>query len=78
MAAGSDNTPVDAMLVRALGVRVFASESNPEGVRMMERNEDGERRDAPAFTLETAAGEPVSLSDYRGRPVLLFFLREFT
>jgi cytochrome oxidase Cu insertion factor (SCO1/SenC/PrrC family) len=29
--------------------------------------------DAPDFTLQSATGEPVSLSDYVGRPVLLFF-----
>jgi cytochrome oxidase Cu insertion factor (SCO1/SenC/PrrC family) len=28
---------------------------------------------APAFTLESAGGGPVSLSDYAGRPVLLYF-----
>jgi len=30
-------------------------------------------RPAPDFTLDNLAGEPVSLSDYRGRPVLLNF-----
>jgi cytochrome oxidase Cu insertion factor (SCO1/SenC/PrrC family) len=29
--------------------------------------------DAPAFTLANALGDPVSLSDYQGQPVLLFF-----
>jgi len=28
---------------------------------------------APAFTLESASGGPVSLSDYTGKPVLLYF-----
>ena len=28
---------------------------------------------APAFTLESLAGEQVSLSDWRGRAVLLYF-----
>lgn len=28
---------------------------------------------APAFTLKTTAGRTVSLSDYRGKPVLLYF-----
>ena len=28
---------------------------------------------APAFTLESHAGEQVSLSDWRGRAVLLYF-----
>jgi cytochrome oxidase Cu insertion factor (SCO1/SenC/PrrC family) len=28
---------------------------------------------APAFTLESASGAPVSLSDYAGQPVLLYF-----
>lgn len=28
---------------------------------------------APAFTLESASGETVSLSDYAGKPVLLYF-----
>ena len=28
---------------------------------------------APAFTLEELAGKPVSLSDWRGRAVLLYF-----
>ena len=29
--------------------------------------------DAPAFTLPNAAGGQVSLADYAGRPVLLYF-----
>ena len=29
--------------------------------------------EAPTFTLESASGEPVSLSDYAGKPVLLYF-----
>jgi cytochrome oxidase Cu insertion factor (SCO1/SenC/PrrC family) len=28
---------------------------------------------APAFKLESASGGPVSLSDYMGKPVLLYF-----
>jgi len=28
---------------------------------------------APAFTLESASGGPVSLSDYAGKPVLMYF-----
>jgi cytochrome oxidase Cu insertion factor (SCO1/SenC/PrrC family) len=28
---------------------------------------------APAFTLASLAGKPVSLSDFRGRAVLLYF-----
>ena len=28
---------------------------------------------APAFSLESAGGDTVSLSDYAGRPVLLYF-----
>jgi cytochrome oxidase Cu insertion factor (SCO1/SenC/PrrC family) len=28
---------------------------------------------APAFTLESTGGGPVSLSDYAGKPVLLYF-----
>jgi hypothetical protein len=28
---------------------------------------------APAFTLASLAGKQVSLSDFRGRPVLLYF-----
>jgi len=28
---------------------------------------------APAFTLESASGGPVSLSDYAGKPVLPYF-----
>ena len=28
---------------------------------------------APAFTLESTSGGPVSLSDYAGKPVLLYF-----
>ena len=31
------------------------------------------QRTAPAFTLPTTAGTTVSLSDYRGRPVILYF-----
>jgi len=46
---------------------------------MPERNaRAGERKEAPPFTLATAAGDTVSLYDYRGRPVVLFFVREFT
>ena len=30
---------------------------------------------APDFTIRSAAGEPVSLFDYRGRWVVLVFLR---
>ncbi len=30
---------------------------------------------APDFTLPSAAGDAVSLADFRGRPVLLVFLR---
>ncbi len=33
----------------------------------------GEGEAAPAFTLPNEAGEPVSLSDFRGRPVVLYF-----
>lgn len=29
--------------------------------------------DAPAFTLPDQSGSPVSLSDFKGRKVLLFF-----
>lgn len=32
-----------------------------------------EAEPAPAFTLESLAGERVSLSDWRGRAVLLYF-----
>ena len=31
------------------------------------------QRQAPGFTLPTTAGSTVSLSDYRGRPVILYF-----
>jgi peroxiredoxin len=37
-----------------------------------------ERRAAPDFELETAAGQTVRLSELRGRHVVLFFVREFT
>ena len=30
---------------------------------------------APDFTLTTLEGQPVALSDYRGQPLLLVFLR---
>jgi peroxiredoxin len=30
---------------------------------------------APDFTLNTLDSQPVALSDYRGQPVLLIFLR---
>ncbi len=34
---------------------------------------------APDFTLESNAGEEVTLSNYRGRKaVVLYFMREFT
>ncbi len=34
---------------------------------------------APDFTLESNAGEEVTLSDYRGhKSVVLYFMREFT
>jgi AhpC/TSA family protein len=35
--------------------------------------EPREAEPAPAFTLESLAGERVSLSDWRGRAVLLYF-----
>jgi len=35
-------------------------------------------RSAPGFTLETADGQSIALSDLRGRPVVVFFAREFT
>ena len=31
------------------------------------------RQQAPAFSLESTSGGTVSLSDYAGRPVLLYF-----
>jgi len=33
---------------------------------------------APGFTLESSEGGLVSLSDHRGRPVVLYLIREFT
>ena len=33
---------------------------------------------APGFTLESSVGHTVSLSDYQGRPVVFYFIREFT
>jgi peroxiredoxin Q/BCP len=33
--------------------------------------------EAPGFTLPAIDGREVSLSDYKGRPVLLVFLRGF-
>jgi peroxiredoxin len=33
--------------------------------------------EAPDFTLPSIAGEDVSLSSYRGRPVVIVFLRGF-
>jgi peroxiredoxin Q/BCP len=32
---------------------------------------------APDFTLPSISGQDVSLSDYKGRPVVLVFLRGF-
>jgi peroxiredoxin Q/BCP len=32
-----------------------------------------EGRPAPDFTLTSDSGEPVTLSSYRGRPVVLYF-----
>jgi peroxiredoxin len=34
---------------------------------------EGAEGDAPAFTLASTAGRPVSLADYRGEDVLLYF-----
>ncbi len=33
---------------------------------------------APLFELESTTGERIRLDDYRGRNVVLFFVREFT
>ncbi len=32
---------------------------------------------APDLTLESSAGRSVSISDYHGRCVILYFIREF-
>lgn len=37
------------------------------------RSSGGAEGEAPAFTLESTAGPPISLADYRGQDVLLYF-----
>ncbi len=32
---------------------------------------------APGFTLDTSAGRLIRLADYLGRPLVLYFIREF-
>jgi len=44
------------------------SSSNPFGIQRLE-----EKKEAPPFCLKTLNGGSVSLSDYKGRPVLLAF-----
>lgn len=54
---------VFAVLLGALSAACGGSQ--PEGITVGAA--------APAFTLPAATGEQVSLADYRGQPVLLFF-----
>jgi peroxiredoxin Q/BCP len=48
----------------------LAQGQNPEGERFMSLSE-GQK--APTFTLLNDEGKPVSLSDFKGKPVVLYF-----
>jgi cytochrome oxidase Cu insertion factor (SCO1/SenC/PrrC family) len=55
-----------AVFTTACGGGAATSDTSPESpIRVGQA--------APAFTLESAARERVSLSDYAGKPVLLYF-----
>jgi AhpC/TSA family len=65
-------------MLQALFLSCLLAATSPLGDDLEERLWDLhiEPRDAepaPAFTLESLAGERVSLSDWRGRAVLLYF-----
>jgi len=65
-------------MLQALFLGFLFATTSPLGDDLEERLWDLhiEPRDAepaPAFTLESLAGERVSLSDWRGRAVLLYF-----
>ena len=65
-------------MLQALLIGLLLATTLPVGDDLEERLWDLhiEPRDAepaPAFTLESLAGERVSLSDWRGRVVLLYF-----
>lgn len=66
------------MMAVALLLGFFLAATPPWGENLEERLWDLhivplDAKPAPAFTLESLAGERVSLSDLRGRVVLLYF-----
>ena len=65
-------------MLQALFLGCLLAATSPLGDDLEERLwdlhiEPWDAEQAPAFTLESLAGERVSLSDWRGRAVLLYF-----
>jgi cytochrome oxidase Cu insertion factor (SCO1/SenC/PrrC family) len=65
-------------MLQALFFGLLLATTSPAGEELEERLWDLhivplDAEPAPAFTLESLAGERVSLSDWRGRVVLLYF-----
>ena len=65
-------------MLQALLFGLLLAASPPAGEELEERLWDLhivplDAKPAPAFTLESLTGERVSLSDWRGRVVLLYF-----
>ncbi len=63
-----------SLIAVAVGVLVWAARQSTRPVsETARRDADRQGVAAPAFTLPTADGQPVSLADYRGRVILVNF-----